>query len=114
MIAAWMRNSSATFRRLLSSFSFNASVPGAPGTLSQSARTTGGQVVLTADQLAGAINGDAPANGTQPANGPPRTRRARRPRRTPSQISTHSLPMYNKEPGEEEVVIYRSVTNICF
>ena len=110
MIAAWMRNSSATFRRLLSSVSFNASVPGAPGTLSQPTRTTEGQVVLTAEQLAGAINGDAPANGAQRTNGPPRTRRARRPRRTPSQISTHSLPVYNKEPGEEEVVIYRSVT----
>lgn len=34
-------------------------------------------------------------------------RRQRRPRRTPSQISTRSLPAYMKEPGDNEVVIYR-------
>jgi hypothetical protein len=48
---------------------------------------------------------------TQAANGttPGRTRRSRRPRRTPSQISTISLPAYMKEPGDEELVVYRSV-----
>ncbi|KAH7882977.1 hypothetical protein F5I97DRAFT_159750 [Phlebopus sp. FC_14] len=35
------------------------------------------------------------------------TRRRRRPRRTPSQISTKSLPPYMKEPGDHELVIYR-------
>lgn len=48
---------------------------------------------LTAAELAG---------GTRP-------RRSRRPRRTPSQISTRSLPAYMKEPGDNEVVIYRYV-----
>ncbi|KAF9034649.1 hypothetical protein BDZ89DRAFT_1062373 [Hymenopellis radicata] len=40
---------------------------------------------------------------------PPATaaRRTRRPRRTPSQISTISLPVYMKEPGELELVIFR-------
>ncbi|KAJ7135362.1 hypothetical protein C8R43DRAFT_614621 [Mycena crocata] len=51
---------------------------------------------LTAEQLAGSIN-RAPA---APA-------RTRRPRRTPSQISTISLPAYMKEPGEQELVVSR-------
>ncbi|KAF4612676.1 hypothetical protein D9613_011712 [Agrocybe pediades] len=55
---------------------------------------------ITAEQLAGTINGE---NTT--ANAP--TRRTRRPRRTPSQMSVTSLPAYNKEPGEEELVIFR-------
>jgi hypothetical protein len=55
---------------------------------------------LTAEQLAGSINANAATNTA-------RTRRNRRPRRTPSQISTISLPAYNKEPGEQELVIYR-------
>ncbi|EMD37001.1 hypothetical protein CERSUDRAFT_114903 [Gelatoporia subvermispora B] len=53
---------------------------------------------LTAEQLAG-----EPPNGA----GSARTRRPRRTRRTPSQISTTSLPVYMKEPGEQEVVIIR-------
>jgi len=59
---------------------------------------------LTAEQLAGAINGDAATN-----NATRRTRRPRRPRRTPSQMSVTSLPEYMKEPGAEEVVIFRCV-----
>lgn len=55
---------------------------------------------LTAEQLAGTIN-----NAAAPTTG--RSRRTRRPRRTPSQISTTSLPAYAKEPGEEELVIFR-------
>ncbi|KAF9011870.1 hypothetical protein BDQ17DRAFT_793829 [Cyathus striatus] len=58
---------------------------------------------ITAEQLAGTIN-DGVSNTTS-ANA--RTRRTRRPRRTPSQISTTSLPAYNKEPGDEELVIFR-------
>lgn len=58
---------------------------------------------LTAEQLAGSIN----ANATTPTTGNGRNRRNRRPRRTPSQISTTSLPAYNKEPGEQELVIFR-------
>jgi hypothetical protein len=61
---------------------------------------------LTAEQLAGTINGEnRPANGTALRT----ARRPRRPRRTPSQMSVTSLPPYNKEPGEEELVIFRSV-----
>lgn len=56
---------------------------------------------LTAQQLVGSIN-DPPTSGTAR-----NTRRTRRPRRTPSQISVTSLPPYNKEPGEEELVIFR-------
>lgn len=52
---------------------------------------------LTAEQLAGSINH---------APGAP-ARRTRRPRRTPSQISTVSLPAYMKEPGEQELVVSR-------
>jgi hypothetical protein len=33
--------------------------------------------------------------------------RSRRPRRTPSQISTVSLPAYMKEPGDQELVVSR-------
>ncbi|KAF7323462.1 Proteophosphoglycan ppg4 [Mycena chlorophos] len=52
---------------------------------------------LTAEQLVGSINQNPAA--------PPR--RTRRPRRTPSQISTVSLPAYMKEPGEMELVVTR-------
>ncbi|KAG1737509.1 uncharacterized protein EDB91DRAFT_480441 [Suillus paluster] len=38
---------------------------------------------------------------------PSRPGRRRRPRRTPSQISTKSLPPYMQEPGDQELVIYR-------
>ncbi|KDQ13779.1 hypothetical protein BOTBODRAFT_175210 [Botryobasidium botryosum FD-172 SS1] len=37
-----------------------------------------------------------------------RPRRTRRPRRTPSQISTKSLPAYMEEPGAEEMVLVRA------
>ncbi|KAG6907044.1 hypothetical protein DXG01_010815 [Tephrocybe rancida] len=59
---------------------------------------------LTAEQLAGTINGTNSTTAGAAAN---RTRRTRRPRRTPSQISTTSLPAYAKEPGEQELVIFR-------
>ncbi|KAI8989135.1 hypothetical protein BD414DRAFT_514819 [Trametes punicea] len=39
-------------------------------------------------------------------------RRPRRTRRTPSQISTHSLPAYNKEPGEQEIVVVRGLDDM--
>ncbi|KAG7445195.1 uncharacterized protein BT62DRAFT_932996 [Guyanagaster necrorhizus] len=80
---------------------------GVPGVTSGSSTTTlptanGGVRELTAEQLAGTVEGAAsnPPSAT-------RTRRGRRPRRTPSQISTISLPAYNKEPGEQELVIFR-------
>ncbi|KAJ7704341.1 hypothetical protein B0H17DRAFT_1039319 [Mycena rosella] len=53
---------------------------------------------LTAEQLAGSINR---------APGAPAARARRPPRRTPSQISTVSLPAYMKEPGEQELVVSR-------
>jgi hypothetical protein len=56
---------------------------------------------VTAEQLAGSINANAATTNTG------RARRNRRPRRTPSQISTTSLPAYMKEPGEQELVIFR-------
>jgi len=52
---------------------------------------------VTAEQLAG-----------RTTNNNAQTRRPRRTRRTPSQISTASLPLYMKEPGDQELVIYRS------
>ncbi|KAG6890488.1 hypothetical protein C0992_000980 [Termitomyces sp. T32_za158] len=58
---------------------------------------------LTAEELAGTINGTNSNNGPA-AN---RSRRMRRTRRTPSQISIISLPVYAKEPGEQELVIIR-------
>ena len=65
----------------------------------RTAQSDGGvRVPLTADELAGTINNSSPA----PA---PRSRRTRRQRRTPSQQSTHSLPAYAKEPGEQELVV---------
>ncbi|KAK0205491.1 hypothetical protein DFS33DRAFT_1383404 [Desarmillaria ectypa] len=64
--------------------------------------TNGGVRELTAEQLAGTAEG---ATSNPPSA--TRTRRTRRPRRTPSQISTTSLPAYNKEPGEQELVIFR-------
>ncbi|KAI0340473.1 hypothetical protein BDW22DRAFT_1431062 [Trametopsis cervina] len=64
---------------------------------------------LTAEQLAASDrrNGAQPATAGSAATTQGTARRARRNRRTPSQISTRSLPAYMKEPGEQELVIYR-------
>ncbi|KAF8336388.1 uncharacterized protein EI90DRAFT_3045595 [Cantharellus anzutake] len=40
-----------------------------------------------------------------------RPRRSRRPRRTPSQISTKSLPAYREEPADEDLVLIRRDMN---
>lgn len=67
-----------------------------------------GPRVLTADQLAGsnATNENAARReGGDAAAAPPRRRR--RPRRTPSQVSTRSLPAYMAEPGAQEFVLAR-------
>ncbi|KAJ2930648.1 hypothetical protein H1R20_g6448, partial [Candolleomyces eurysporus] len=66
---------------------------------------------LTAEQLAGTINNGAATTNTNAPQPAARTRRARRPRRTPSQMSVTSLPAYNKEPGEQELVIFRANTS---
>ncbi|KAI6145050.1 hypothetical protein BKA82DRAFT_994216 [Pisolithus tinctorius] len=63
-------------------------------------------------ELARAPRNSATGDSTQPAPAPAAdqnasTNRGRRPRRTPSQISTKSLPPYMKEPGDHELVIYR-------
>ncbi|KAI0039218.1 hypothetical protein FA95DRAFT_1612748 [Auriscalpium vulgare] len=52
---------------------------------------------LTAETLAGPVATAAARPAARPAR--------RNNRRTPSQISTRSLPAYNKEPGEHELVI---------
>ncbi|KAJ3474917.1 hypothetical protein NLI96_g12177 [Meripilus lineatus] len=69
---------------------------------------------LTAEQLAGpATPGTStPGTTTTTTTTNARPRRARRNRRTPSQISTRSLPAYMKEPGEQELVIYRGPTDM--
>lgn len=74
---------------------------------------------VTAAQLTGQVSSTTTGNGSNsgratPGDGndtttPTPARRPRRNRRTPSQISTKSLPAYNAEPGDEEVVIYRCV-----
>jgi hypothetical protein len=57
---------------------------------------------LTAEEIAGtAATDQAQAASTARTN----RRTGRNNRRTPSQISTRSLPAYMKEPGEEELVI---------
>ena len=56
---------------------------------------------LTAEEIAGT----AATNQAQAASAARTNRRTGRNRRTPSQISTRSLPAYMKEPGELELVI---------
>ncbi|KAF8906054.1 hypothetical protein CPB84DRAFT_1844695 [Gymnopilus junonius] len=94
-VLTWTKTS---WRRTFRLFSFSgATIAGAPMSSSSTAPRE-----LTAEQLAGTING---ANQSGDATRP--VRRTRRPRRTPSQMSVTSLPPYNKEPGEEELVIFR-------
>ncbi|KAF9781348.1 hypothetical protein BJ322DRAFT_270985 [Thelephora terrestris] len=71
----------------------------ASGNAVPNSTVTGQTRELTAEDL---------ASGTRPTN----TRRQRRPRRTPSQVSTRSLPAYMKEPGDNEVVIYRGLEDM--
>lgn len=66
------------------------------GSSTRSGLPTSSSRELTADELAG-------ANVGQPIVDAPR--RTRRTRRTPSQISTVSLPVYNKEAGAQELVV---------
>lgn len=66
---------------------------------------------LTAAELAGARSS---SNNTTGATATQGRRPGRRNRRTPSQISTKSLPVYQKEPGDQELVIYRLVIIISF
>ncbi|KDQ32853.1 hypothetical protein PLEOSDRAFT_164825 [Pleurotus ostreatus PC15] len=107
-ILIWARRSSAVrqgFSTILSRSSTN-NTSSRPGTARE----------VTAEQLAGSTANAAnattanatTANGNTTTTGTgARPRRTRRPRRTPSQVSTTSLPAYMKEPGEQELVIYR-------
>ena len=88
-LLAWSKNS---FRRAFSAF-----VGVELGTPLGGNPTSGGRE-LTAEQLAGS---------NRAAELPSQPRRNRRARRTPSQVSVTSLPAYNKEPGDEELVIFR-------
>lgn len=75
------------------------------------ASQSGEQRVLTAEQLANApsttnlVNSGATPSGSAE---PRPQRRRRRPRRTPSQISTRSLPPYMAQAGEQELVLARA------
>ncbi|KAJ3882436.1 hypothetical protein F5051DRAFT_394275 [Lentinula edodes] len=89
-------NNGGGIPRALSNFSRAAAI----GTGTMMPTTT----ELTADQLTGNASTTSANDATNAAN---QTRRARRNRRTPSQISTTSLPVYMKEPGEQELVIIR-------
>ncbi|PBK63822.1 hypothetical protein ARMSODRAFT_527685 [Armillaria solidipes] len=95
----WFRKS---VRRRLNGISSLRSGSGSGSSTTALPTANGGVRELTAEQLAGTADG---ATSNPPSA--TRTRRARRPRRTPSQISTTSLPAYNKEPGEQELVIFR-------
>ncbi|EIN14485.1 NAD(P)-binding protein [Punctularia strigosozonata HHB-11173 SS5] len=75
------------------------------GTRRNVVQTTGGVTAeVTAEQLAG-----RPGAAATTATAAQTQRRPRRNRRTPSQMSTKSLPAYNKEPQEQELVVYRQV-----
>jgi len=89
--AAMMKWSRRTLSRGLASMGEAAAI--ASGTPIQPSTTPVAREV-TAEQLAGQTGA---------------RRTGRRARRTPSQISTKSLPVYMKEPGEQELVIFRSV-----
>ena len=75
------------------------------GVVSRSSNASGAREV-TASQLAG--TGSGASNGTSNTNSASRRAgRTRRNRRRASQISTTSLPVYMKEPGDMELVIFR-------
>ena len=90
-LLAWSKNS---FRRAFAAF------VGVDAGASGGRNPTSGGREVTAEQLVG-----SDSSAELPATRQPR--RNRRARRTPSQISVTSLPVYNKEPGEEELVIFR-------
>jgi hypothetical protein len=89
-LLAWSKNS---FRRAFAAF------VGVDAGASLGSNPTRGGRELTAEQLAGSDSATELPTG--------QARRNRRARRTPSQMSVTSLPAYNKEPGEEELVIFR-------
>jgi hypothetical protein len=105
VIILYRKGSSSALRRGLAHISNGAVV--ASGTAPPTSNNTSTRE-LTAEQLVGgtpAGNRDA-ATGAQNRT---TARRPRRTRRTPSQISTTSLPAYMKEPGEQELVIFSYV-----
>lgn len=136
LIGAIFAFSRRRFRNSLSGWGARAALASGTTTMTSSGGN-GGQIrVLTADQLAGTTgtgnnrnnnnnnagsgiascllnarnDNDNDNNNNNLGNtGRNRNRNPRRTRRTPSQISTTSLPAYMKEPGDQEVVIIRSV-----
>lgn len=72
--------------------------PNRIGTTANNNAANGTTREVSATQLAGVT-----ATTTRPA------RAGRRNRRTPSQMSVTSLPVYMKEPGDHELVIFRWV-----
>jgi hypothetical protein len=91
-MAHWVASSAAAFGPATSTSS---------STRDGARELTAQQLLATDSRNGGQAQQTTNGAATQPA------RRARRTRRTPSQISTKSLPVYMKEPGEQEVVIYR-------
>uniref|UniRef100_A0A0W0FKN0 Proteophosphoglycan ppg4 n=1 Tax=Moniliophthora roreri TaxID=221103 RepID=A0A0W0FKN0_MONRR len=85
----------------------NAAAAAGAGTSTLAAGSNGTMRELTADQLTGRNDSSTNTLANTNNNADGRTRRTRRPRRTPSQMSTTSLPAYMKEPGEQELVIFR-------
>jgi len=75
--------------------------------LAGTSRNSGGRNSTSGNQTERAATASTTTNTNTTATTPTaRSGRTRRARRTPSQISTKSLPAYNKDPGEEELVIY--------
>lgn len=90
------------FRRRMAGLAERQTAAGGNAVSADTNATTAGEVrELTAADLAGDARTTTAATR--------RPRRSRRPRRTPSQVSTKSLPAYMAEPGDHEVVIYRYV-----
>ncbi|KAL5478272.1 hypothetical protein ACEPAI_2456 [Sanghuangporus weigelae] len=84
----------------------SASRPGTPANFTGTSTRE-----VTAAQLTGAggnaRNNNNNSNTSRNNGGRTNLRAGRRNRRTPSQMSTHSLPVYMKEPGDQELVIFR-------
>ncbi|OCB91628.1 hypothetical protein A7U60_g1127 [Sanghuangporus baumii] len=84
----------------------SASRPGTPGSFTGTSTRE-----VTAAQLTGAGENARSNNNNSNAGrnngGRMNPRPGRRNGRTPSQMSTHSLPVYMKEPGDQELVIFR-------
>lgn len=61
---------------------------------------------MNASMIAATRSANDTAANRGPSSGTANATR-RRPRRTPSQVSTRSLPAYMMDPGEQEIVLAR-------